>query len=104
MLIIELLVLVLISIEVAWSGRDRYLKWRERKNEERRALQQLALLDATQSAALRNLFLHRTQPSDETAMWIRSKADWTISRDSVSYYIPEKHRKLLKRWIKEEDQ
>src|SRR5436190_254668 len=57
MLVIELLVLALIAVEVVWNGKDRFLNWRERKHDERRMLQQLALLSATESAALRALLL-----------------------------------------------
>src|SRR5438034_11421157 len=94
MLVIELLVLALIAVEVVWNGKDRFLNWRERKHDERRMLQQLALLSATESAALRALLLSGMQPSEENAQWLMSKVHWAIARDSVSWYIPNEHIKL----------
>jgi hypothetical protein len=101
MLVIELLVLILITIEVGWGVVERLKARRARKKYEREIREALTKLDPAHAQALKDLVLRRTQPSPGVGELLQGQMYFSlIDRDFVGWKVKEEHRPFLEEWAK----
>ncbi|MGA2590806.1 MAG: hypothetical protein ABSH32_12885 [Bryobacteraceae bacterium] len=97
--IIEILVLLLVALEVAWAMKDRLVAWRKLRVYRQGIMARLDSLSQIEANALRLLVLHSRQPPD-AAMSPQMTA--LLERSFVGWKVRERYVDVLEEWAKKQ--